>query len=379
MDWIKERFGPGWTSSRVISRLLHFITLALCLAAAFYQVGKLMDIFLKYPVTISISTEHQSELYYPGITLCTSVGISLRYYRENEEQKEKWDAMVRQRKAELNISENAGLPAYHRQDVINQLNTEYLSLQGLPEIVAASLGFTDLVLMAKCANRDVEKEDCLAELERTFLETLQGDFMCWTMFHESQDINSKLFESVAPSGYKQSPFLMPDKGLSFDMLNQTMQPQEVVRLLVNLSATEPIQLGQQADGIISVHDYDQIKLNRRKAVILQPGNYYEISYEEEGYESLPAPYKSHCLPYVREYLPWYDGTDPCVHQFFDAPLSRSDCFHGCMALKAISKPLCSCYPPEIPYLAKDINCTLEETWTYPLIPIEHSTFAAGFV
>lgn len=342
------------TPSHLLHRFLHFLTLGICLAAAFYQVGILMNLFFKYPVTISISTERQSLLSFPGITLCTTAGIPLSVF--TEEMKGSFEEFVSVRKTELNYSQVEGLPLPQQQDIINEMYATYITLADLPSLVRKAVNFTDFVPMARCANRDDEKQDCLKELEHTSLETIQGDFMCWTMFHESRDWMSTLFESAAPAGYKQSAFLLADKGLSFNLLNRTIQPQEVVRLLVNLTATQSVQLGQPAYGVISVHDYDEIRLNRRKAVILEPGNRYEVYYEERVYETLPAPYKSHCFPYVMEHLDDYSGGDPCVHQFFDAPLSRSDCFYGCMAQKGMMAGGCNCYPPDIPYLRKNESC-----------------------
>ena len=357
MEEIAKRLNVHWTLSQYISRFLHLMTLTVCLGIALYQVAILVDLFFKYPVTVSISTEMKKQLKFPGITLCTSDGISASEFTMNHGQA--YENLTLARLMELNLTANATLPLFDRQEILNNMYSNFILNTDLPDLVIKSLNFTDFVLEAKCANSDATQQDCKHVLEESFLETFQGKFMCWTMFHGSQLHKVAQFRSAGPSGYKQSAFLLPVTGLSFNSLNLTIEPREVVRFLVNLTATESIALDTFAHGIISVHDDDAIRLNRRQSLILEPGFMYEIYIEEQHFNYLPSPYKSRCYPYVLNNLPKYGTGKECVHQFLDYPLSRSDCFYGCMAKKAIKNPLCGCYPPDIPYLRKDPSCSYD--------------------
>lgn len=357
MDGIREQLSVNWTTSKYLSKFLHLVTVAVCMSVAMYQVGILIDLFFKYPVTISISYERLKELEFPGVTLCTSDGISAKVIMEYNDGL--YDSLVQSRKESLNLDSNASLPMYHQQEILNLVYSNFVTMTDLPDLVVKSINFTNFVLAARCASSDTGKQDCIDVLKRSLLETFQGNYMCWTMFHESQDSMSYLDEASIPAGYRQSAFMIPDKGFSFNSLNSTIEPREVVRFLVNLSASDPIQLDSDGYGIISVHDRDTIRLNRRKSLIIRPGFRYEIYFAEQVFKALQAPYKSRCYPYVVNHAKVYSNDSKCVHQFFEYPLSRSDCFYGCMAMNSVTNSDCVCYPPDIPYLRKDPSCSYD--------------------
>jgi len=178
--------------------------------------------------------------------------------------------------------------------------------------------------------------------------------MCWTIFHESKKCD--LIDINVPSGFTQSAVYIskdPTRKVMGKVgrqgsEEQSMRPLEIIRFVVNFSQEESITLEEPADGTVSIHDRDQIRLGRLQSFELRAGRSYEIFMEESLSHLLEYPYPTSCYPYLKYNQDAHKKENPPPHPLLSKPLSSSDCFYGCLANETLHR--CGCWPPEIPFL-----------------------------
>ena len=237
--------------------------------------------------------------------------------------------------------------------VISECYTDFLARESIQKILAQSLNVKEFIIDVKCAVDELESAaniTCRKSVENESIRTFQGNSVCWTLFHQSI-VTSQISRVQVPSGYAQSALLIADKGVSLSVFNQSINPREVIRLLVNLTTVVPVAPDEPNYGMVAAHDPHFVKQIRRSGMKIHPGKYYEISIEDHETVSLPPPYATMCFDYVSAHIKRYEKrpkTNP-----FALALSSNDCFIGCMGINTMQQPDCLCWPPEIPFVAGD--------------------------
>jgi hypothetical protein len=272
--------------------------------------------------------------------------------------------------------------ASERQKILDYFYYSYLDETPLDQMTINSINFREFIVVkeTKCAldevlqlnllkNRISSAEDkvaanrmtCKRQIENEFIESFQGTQICWTLFHASRPGN--LTRINAPSGFTQSAVFLRDLPENNKIIpndetpedsssseDETMQPLEIIRFMINFTQSESVKLDKPAVGSVSVHDPDEIRLGRLDSYDLVPGNFYEIFIEEQEAHLLPYPYDTDCYPYLELNQHYYENNDESLppHPLFSKPLSSSDCKYGCLGLETVKR--CGCWSPEIPFV-----------------------------
>ena len=352
-----------------------FITcVALCFIEAFYQVARLLDIYFRYPFTVSVSVESKPNLTLPGITFCSSIGVR----KSGVEAMPGFSYAMQEMLNKIVQENNTKVTDPEKQKLLDYFYFSYLEKTPIDTLIVNGLNFSEFVVVkeTKCALDEAAevksfKTDktikskrirCKNEIDDDFIESFQGSFICWTLFHASK--GNKLTSINVPSGYTQSPVFLRDiqennKQVDEETFeanddmkeDEALQPLEIIRFIINFTQNESVKLDKPSVGSVSVHDPDEIRLARLEAIPLQPGKFYEIFIEEEEAHLLPAPYNTDCYAYLKynqeSHLSHRSLLPP--HPFFSKPLSSSDCTYGCLGKESVKR--CGCWPPEIPYVS----------------------------
>lgn len=94
-------------------------------------------------------------------------------------------------------------------------------------------------------------------------------------------------------------------------------------------------------ALLAIHPSNEVFDARDFSFHVKPGYYYEYFISKVSYKLLESPYQSNCKNYDHSYY-------KKRHQFLHKPMSKADCFKGCLALSTVNE--CNCWPPEIPYI-----------------------------
>lgn len=362
---------------KMVWRVLWCLSFLVFFLAAMYQCGGLLDIYFKYPYTVSVSVDSSPLITLPGITFCSSLGVR----KTSLEAMPGFNDSVAALADRVNKDLNESVTDVMRQEIYDTYYSKYMDETTVQSIITNGINFTEFILVDKvlCAldqvlmtddvtnhtKTDVNTPDrqnreigCKTEITKGFIETLQGTSMCWTLFHESQ--KSNLTRIKVPSGFTQSAVLI-NKEAERRMHERkrgrrgeeddTIQPLEIVRFLVNFTVHESVKLDSPTSGTVSVHDPDQIRLGRLQSFDIHPGKYYEVFLEEQQSKLLKYPYDTDCYPYLEEnwdaHLKVKWG-EKAPHPIFGKPISMADCKFGCLGITTVKR--CNCWPPEIPYV-----------------------------
>lgn len=363
-------FLTKWNRRAIAWKLIYLVCFAVCFTQAFYQAAKLLDIYFKYPTTVAVSVESKPNLTLPGITFCSSIGVR----KSDLLMMPGFEYAMKEMTRKILIENNASVTNSEKQKVLDYFHFEYLEKTPLDQVVTLGLNFTEFVIVneTKCALDQVIYEknktiSCRKEVTKNFIETFQGNHVCWTLFHASKA--NVLNQVFVPSGYTHSALFIrdlpndsKDQEVSSTEEDETMQPLEIIRFMINFTQEESVKLDTPAVGSVIVHDPDLIRLGRLQSKQLKPGRLYEIFIEEEESELLPFPYPTNCYPYLERNLndhikhshAWFSKP----HPLFSKPLSSTDCMYGCLGLESVKT--CSCWPPEIPHVNSKLYQSLGE-------------------
>ena len=315
-----------------MEQILYFLLVCFCLLGTFYQCVQLLDLYFRYPYTVSISMGTTPYLDFPGITLCTTAFVT---------KQKIMDSCKDQGSGNRKLTE---------------CFSDFVAKESLDKILNQSINWYDFIADVRCAADEVGDEDvtCRSHLFESVITTFQGNAVCWTLFHKATFLRSRLSHIKVASGYKQSALLIHDQDVSSSRLNQSIEPREVIRFLLNFTTNESILSDEPVHGAAGVHDSYVVSQSRRGSMKIHAGRYYEIAFEKHETINLPAPYDSDCFDYREANLPkykyGYEKTNP-----FKAPISSSDCFTGCMGVLTLQQNDCLCWPPEIPYMRGEDN------------------------
>lgn len=311
-----------------MERMLYFLLVCFCILITLYQCVQLLDLYFRYPFTVSISTVGKSSFQFPGITLCTTAFVSKERVMQGCKNDQK----------------------------MTDCFADFVAKEPLTSILNQSLDMADFIADVRCAADEIDDNvTCQSNLHESVIKTFQGNSVCWTLFHKATIAKSRLAQIHVPTGYKQSALLIEDEGVNMNLFNQSIQPREVIRFLINFTNKESVMSDEPVYGTAGVHDPSLVRQSRRGSMKIFPGRFYEISYEEHKTISLPAPYGSNCFAYNRQNMIKHteeEETNP-----FAIPLSSSDCFVGCMGVNTLQQSECLCWPPEVPFMTGDPDFT----------------------
>ena len=375
-DTVTKRLAKLFSCLKVVKkssiawRILYLLCFSLCFIEASYQVVTLLDIYFRYPLTVSVSVETKPNLTLPGITFCSSIGV-------RKSGLEKMDDFVAIQ--ELSEKTSANKSASEKQTVLDYFYYSFLEKTPLDQLIVNSVNFSEFIVVkqTKCALDEVlqvkllnnetsvqnlNKLTCKKQIEKEFIESFQGTQICWTLFHASKWSN--LTRIKVPSGHTQSAVFLREASKQTRMStndetaedsssseDETMHPLEIIRFVINFTQSESVKLDKPAVGTVSVHDPDEIRMGRLESHDLLPGRFYEIFLEETVSHLLEFPYESDCYPYLEKNQRFYDEVSEDTlppHPVFAKPLSSSDCTYGCLGHETVKR--CGCWSPELPFV-----------------------------
>lgn len=235
------------------------------------------------------------------------------------------------------------------QSKMDEYYRKFLGSHTMLELVNNGLNFSEFVdsNFTKCALDEQFSTNLCKKLE--ILETFQGNSMCYTMFHASD--TSQITKLAPRSGIATSAVVVGSTVINIEESERPMQPNELIRFLVNFQLHEATSLNEPPSGRVVIHDSKDIPAARMSSTYMEAGKYYEIYISEQVSELLPAPYESNCTNYWKQNIGAYENVskEKFPHPMIQKPLSQSSCYMGCLGKR--TKASCGCWPPEIPYLA----------------------------
>lgn len=172
---------------------------------------------------------------------------------------------------------------------------------------------------------------------------------CFTLFHQDQ---SNLLNDIAiHSGLSQSPVIRGrGDAVDLDVADQPFRPNEVLRLKINFTAQEYTSLNSPISGVINIHDADEVPPVRERSLVIYPGYYYDFFVTKQSERLLEHPFATDCVRYTANNVKnnASDNDNEDINEYLHQPLSKTNCIIGCLASKTMQ--LCSCWPPELPFM-----------------------------
>ena len=397
-----------WTLGFIFRKVTFYLIFAACLAGAAYQSGMLLDIYFRYPTSVTVGIKSKPKIELPGITFCSSVEVKRSGLKavqgsfETTQEKKVglnklpgFNESISEKKEVTGTKTKGGQEktTSDEQEVLEKSYYEFFEKIPVDRMIEEGLKFTDFIIVpkTKCALDEVKPDEntnkanilCRDKLPDDFVESFQGQSVCYTLNHESLE-NNALTKVIVPAGETQSPVFIGDvdkieeedrkhkkntmfKNKSYDgehaegdeeSEDQPIQPLEVIRFVIDFNNNESVKMDEPAVGTVSVHDSDMIRLGRLQSTKLQKGHYYEIFIEGQVSNVLQYPYDPGCYPYAemrtqamearKEHWKKLDKPQLPGHPLLLGPLSYNDCLYGCLGNETVLK--CGCWPPEIPFV-----------------------------
>lgn len=189
------------------------------------------------------------------------------------------------------------------QSKMDEYYRKYLNSHTMLELVTNGLNFSEFVDVnyTKCALDEQFSEHLCKKVEH--LETFQGNSMCYTLFHASD--TSKVTKLVPRSGIATSAMVVGSTVINIEESERPMQPNEIIRFLINFQLQEATSLNEPPSGRVVIHDPKDIPAARMSSTYMEAGNFYEIYISEQVSELLPAPFQSNCTDYVEKNIKAY--------------------------------------------------------------------------
>lgn len=165
------------------------------------------------------------------------------------------------------------------QSKMDEFYRQYLDTHTMGQLVTNGLNYSEFIDMnyTKCAVDEQFKKSSCKSIPR--LETFQGNQMCFTMYHESDKSEGR--KEVPRSGIATSAVVVGNNVINIEESERPMQPNEVIRFLVNFRLNEATNLNEPPSGRVIVHDPKDIPAVRLSSMYIQAGNYYEIYMSEQ--------------------------------------------------------------------------------------------------
>ena len=165
------------------------------------------------------------------------------------------------------------------QSKMDEFYRTYLDTHTMGQLVTNGLNYSEFIDMnyTKCALDEQFKKSLCKNIPR--LETFQGNQMCFTMFHASA--TSHATKLVPRSGIATSAVVVGNSVINIEESERPMQPNEVIRFLVNFRLHEATNLNEPPSGRVIIHDPKDIPAVRLSSMYIKAGNYYEIYMSEQ--------------------------------------------------------------------------------------------------
>ena len=298
-----------------------------CAVCCFWQAYQVIIPYFNYEVSIAFVPTWLKELHMPGITICSTIGVTLSQLKQ-------FCPAPGQ-----NVTDERRATCY----------IKYLRAKSVSELAASGLDFDQVVR--------IDDRKCLLDYEETnnthndfkndySLSLFYYPFKCWTLFHVS-----RFADSSVDFGLGQAPFISEsyDRGVQAGSTEKAIEPGEIIRFQLNFTASKKPFNKVRSQAYMYIHPKAAIGRNVFERVNLKKSRDITTDVKIMYYRNLPAPYETDCHNYTHGALSRRKGLDPEAYEHpYLFPVSEEDCFAGCISRAAINS--CKCWPPEIPYL-----------------------------
>lgn len=314
--------------ARIFSwRTFNVFNYFLCAVCCLWQAYQVAIPYFNYEVSIAFVPTWLTELHMPGITVCSTIGVTLS-------QLQQFCNLT-----EIKMNDEARAKCY----------IDYLKKHSVYELAASGLDFDQIVRLddRKCLLDYEESNDTHMDFKDDYsLSLFYYPFKCWTLFHVS-----KFGDASVDFGLGQAPFISEsyDSDVQAGSTEQAIEPGEIIRFQVNFTSGEKPFNKVTSQAYMYIHPKAAIGRNVFERVNLKKSRDITTDVKIMVYKNLPAPYETDCHNYTEGALARRRGLDPEEYEHpYEYPISEEDCFSGCISRAAINS--CKCWPPEVPYL-----------------------------
>ena len=326
---------------KLIERLIDTIWYFFCFSYCSNQCWHLWADFFEYPSYFSTQTGIQKEYSVPGVTVCSSIGVTRltieKFARTTSSNDSNQDNSV----DSTILSDESD-----EESSSNYWYNKYITNTPMDQVLADSLQYDQLIVpeWMSCSADTYFGEAC-NNSKASCIHSFQAKYSCFTLFHYSVLSEAQVATLSMPIGIKGSPYLIGAYEVASDPLFQPIRYGEMMRFVINTSSSLSVFDNTSATARISVIENNRIRTSRTNAFIVRSNEFAIIYLQLKLFNLLPPPYESMCYDYEKN----HGGKRK--HPLFEVPRSRRDCAKACIAKLLIDN--CKCWPPEIPFVSVD--------------------------
>ncbi|XP_035207598.1 acid-sensing ion channel 2-like [Stegodyphus dumicola] len=304
-------------------KMFWMVTLIVCIFSCCYEAYKFFNVYLQYPVIISVDVQNNTSIDFPAVTIC-NLNRMKSYHKDCVLENRTWKecrqiASVTRTYFTLVLSERVkymlNVPNEKEKSYINQAKTFMNHYTNTDADSRRCYGYMLNELIQKCSFNSVPCK----ESDFTFFQSMQyGN--CYT-FNKASRSNTPL-RNVSKVG--------SNNGLELEL---------------DLNVYSYLDLTQSVGARVVIHSPDEDPNPEDDGINISPGFETHISMIKTSVQRLPAPYRDKCFNYKKD-----NSVKMRVR-------SQLDCVRQC--IQNLSALLCSCVDPFLPASVTSTRCDLK--------------------
>lgn len=315
-------------------RLSYF---SMCATFAYYQTWQVFELYFQYPFYTLLIVDRPDDFVIPAMTVCTPISV-------------KKSSLSQVNEVDNGFNDE---PSRQLQQTMERYYRKFLRTLPLEDIIRYAPNFQEFVVNVKCLPDKIFGSRYCDDLRKYALVSLHEVEACWTLFHRLianpliDGANRRLDELLI-----NTRILINSETVLAGPHDMDFETGELVRFTIDLMKNESTSLHLPVTGTVRFHDSDRIASRETDVSLLIVANsHYRVTVLERKYHMLPPPYQTKCHHY-------YEGNEKNVNVYDERYIrSHFDCINNCLALKTSN--LCSCWPPEVPFVTfKASNVTM---------------------
>ncbi|XP_042911558.2 acid-sensing ion channel 2-like [Parasteatoda tepidariorum] len=312
-----------------VGKGLWFFILLIGLIACIYQTQRFLNIYLSYPVVITLEEKQNMALNFPGITICNLNRMKYEYERcENSD-------IIERGCIQSNSMRPGGMFHTHpsksknhfseRRDTISCLNVKNKTIGDKTKM---KIEFLSKYMTMNEANREFVGHQASDLIKYCWFDGKPCSHTDFAHFPSLRYGNCYVFNKV--DGSK-----LPLKSTSIGYTSG-------LELVINLEVEQYVSFTPSVGLRVLIHDITEEPNPEEVGININPGFETSIALKQTVIERLPAPYRDRCINYITR-----------VNQS-----NEEECMKIC--LQEQSFQMCDCIDPTVMILRDLKHCNLRD-------------------